>query len=112
VPGSCLQAHLDISNSVRFGVCTWDGSQVGLVSGWPFFQSLLHFFFVPAFPLDRDNSRSKILRWLGGPSAGCHVYLLLEGVSSGSISPLLGISTNVIPIGSWKPPTSLVSGSF
>jgi hypothetical protein len=25
-----------------FGVCMWDGSPGGAVSGWPFFQSLLH----------------------------------------------------------------------
>ena len=26
----------------RFGVCVWDGSPDGAVSGWPFLQSLLH----------------------------------------------------------------------
>jgi hypothetical protein len=26
-----------------FGVCRWDGSLGGVVSGWPFLQSLLHF---------------------------------------------------------------------
>jgi hypothetical protein len=28
----------------RFGVCIWDGSPGGVVSGWPFLQSLLHSF--------------------------------------------------------------------
>lgn len=36
------------------------------VSGWPFPQSLLHFF-VPDFPLDRNISELKTLRWLCGP---------------------------------------------
>jgi hypothetical protein len=26
----------------EFGVCRWDGSPAGAVSGWPFLQSLLH----------------------------------------------------------------------
>ena len=69
--------------------------------------------FVSAFPLDRKNSGSEILlmgRWPHASTRG-HVYLL-EVVSSGSISPLLGISAKVIPIGSWEPLTSLVSGIF
>ena len=49
-----------------FGVCRWDRSQGGAVSGWPFFQSLLHIF-VPAFHLDRNNCELNILRWVGGP---------------------------------------------
>jgi hypothetical protein len=44
-----------------FGVCRWGGSLGGAVSGWPFLQSLLHFF-VPAFPLNRSNSTLKFLR--------------------------------------------------
>lgn len=43
----------------------WDGFWIGLVAGWPFFQSLLHYF-VPTFPLDKNNSRSKI--WAQGDS--------------------------------------------
>jgi hypothetical protein len=37
-----------------FGVCRWNGSHCAAVSGWPFFQPLLYFF-VPEFPLDRNN---------------------------------------------------------
>jgi hypothetical protein len=48
-----------------FGVCRWDGSQGGVVSGWPFLQSLLNFF-VPAFSFDRNNSELKFLRWVCG----------------------------------------------
>jgi hypothetical protein len=44
--------------------------------------------FVPAFPLDRNNSGSKNLKMVVW-SPGGHDYLL-EVVSSGSISPLLG----------------------
>ena len=58
--------------------------------------------FVPAFPLDRNDSGLKILEMGRQPlaSTGDHVYML-EEVSSGSIFPLLGTSTNVIPIKSW-----------
>ena len=45
------------------------------------------------------------------PSTGARAYLL-EVVSTGSISPLLDILANVIPLGSWEPLTSLVSGTF
>lgn len=52
-------------------------------------------FFVPAFPLDRNISGLKILKWVGGPipqrGVGGHAYVL-EVASSGSISPLLAIS--------------------
>ena len=54
--------------------------------------------FVPAVPLDRNNSGLKILKkgmWLP-VSTGGHVYLLV--LSFCSISPLLYISANVIPI--------------
>ena len=37
---------------------------------------------------------------------------VLEMVSTGSISPLLGILAKVIPIGSWEPLASLASGTF
>jgi hypothetical protein len=43
----------------EFGVCRWDGSLGGAVSGWAFLQSLLHTF-------DRRNSRLIFLKWVGG----------------------------------------------
>ena len=45
------------------------------------------------------------------PSTRDHVYLL-EVVSSGSISLILGFSVNVIPIGTWEPLPPLASGIF
>ena len=45
------------------------------------------------------------------PSTGDHAYLL-EVVSIGSISSLLGISANVIPVGYEESLTSLESGTF
>jgi hypothetical protein len=66
MPGSCLQAHFGISNSVGvWWLCMgwipiWGGPWMA------FLQSLLHFF-VPAFPLDKNNSESKFLRLVGGP---------------------------------------------
>ena len=44
----------------EFGVWRWDGCLGGVVSGWPFLQSLL---FVSAFPLDRINSGFIFLWW-------------------------------------------------
>ena len=57
---------------------------------------------VPAFPLDRNNSGLKILKMGRWPptSTGGYAYIL-EVVSSGSISPQLGISANIISIESW-----------
>jgi hypothetical protein len=42
ISGSCQQALLGISIVSGFGVCMWDGSPGGAVSGWLFLQSLLH----------------------------------------------------------------------
>lgn len=80
-----------------FDVCGWDGSQGEVDSGWPFLQSVLHFF-VPAFPLDRNNSGSRNLKMGVWPHAsnGSHVYLL-DMKSLGSISSMLGILAKVIP---------------
>ena len=36
----------------------------------------------------------------------------LDIASTGSVTPLLGMSANVIPVGSWEPLTSLVSGTL
>ena len=66
-----------------FGVYRWDGSLGGVISEWPFLQSLFHFF-VLVFPLDKNISGLKILRCVGGP-----IPQLLEVVSTGSLSPLL-----------------------
>jgi hypothetical protein len=59
----CLLAT---ATMLRFGVCRELGSLGGVVSGWPFLQSLLHFFsFVSVFPLDRNISGLKTLTWVG-----------------------------------------------
>ena len=70
-------------------------------------------YFVPVFPLDRNISGLKNAEMGGWPhsSSGDCAYLL-EVVSTGSISPLLGISAKVIYDGSWEPLTSLTSGTF
>lgn len=73
----------------------------------------LFFIFVPGFPLERNNSGSKILK-MGGwhrASTGGHVYLLWVA-SSGSIPPLLGILANAILIESWEHLIIQVSGMF
>ena len=77
--------------------------------GWSLgiFSFIFFHIFVPAFPLDRNNSGPEILKVGGWPTVltGGHVYLL-EVFSSGSISPVLGILANVIPIESWLSLTS------
>ena len=45
------------------------------------------------------------------PSMGSQVYLL-EVVSTGTIFLLLGILAKKISIGSWEPPSFLLSGLF
>jgi hypothetical protein len=66
MPGSVSKHFLASAIVSGFGVCRWDGSQGGVVSRWPFLQSLFHFF-VPVFPLDRNNSELKFFRWVDGP---------------------------------------------
>ena len=48
----------------------------GVVSEWSFFQSLLHFFDFE-FPLDKNNSGLKILKWIGNlisQLVAVHIY--------------------------------------
>jgi hypothetical protein len=73
----------------------------------------LYSIFVPTYLLDRKNSGTKILKMSGWShfSIEGHVYLL-EMVSSGSISRVLGILAKIIPIESWEPLTTQVSGTF
>ena len=56
--------------------------------------------FIPVLPLDINNFVSRILKMGGWPHAsnGDHVYLL-DMVSLGSISPLVGLLAKVILIG-------------
>jgi hypothetical protein len=58
--------------------------------------------FVPEFLLDRNNSGLKNLK-MGGvaPCLNWGLCLSTGGVPSSFISPLLGISANVIPFESW-----------
>jgi hypothetical protein len=49
---------------LEFGVCSWDGSQVGVVSGWLFLQSLLHF--CPCISFRQARFWVNFLRWVGG----------------------------------------------
>ena len=59
--------HLLASTIVsEFGVCIWDGSPGGTISGWPFLQFLLHTS-SPVFLLDRSNSGINILLSTTGP---------------------------------------------
>ena len=82
--------------------------------GWSLdglFFSLLHF--CPCISFKQEQFQVKILN-MGGwshASFGSSVYLL-EEVSSGSISPLLGILAKAIPIESSDPLTAQVSGTF
>jgi hypothetical protein len=94
-----------------YDVCKWDGSQGGAVSGWPFIQSLLQFFFfIPEFPLDKNNSELKILRWRADPIPllgtmwslqilSHHCRLIPSPMGPGSLSHLwpLGLSSGFLP---------------
>ena len=65
-------------------------------------QSLIY-----SLSLDRSNSRLKILR-SGIPQVGAIPNLSIWLLQV-FFSPLLGISANVIPFGSWEPLASLAS---
>ena len=89
------------------GVCRWDGLKGGAVTGWTFLHILsLHFLYPKQFWV----KNFEMSTW-SYSSTGGHAYLL-EVVSSDSISSLLGISANAIPVGSWEPFTFLASGIF
>jgi hypothetical protein len=72
-----------------FDVHSWDRFQVGLVAGWPFFQSLLQF--CTCTSLDRNKYGLNFLRWMGGPLPQLRVHIyLLKVVCSSTTFPLLG----------------------
>ena len=94
----------NIINRVMDYCRPWDWSQVGLVICWPFLQTLLYL--CPCIHLDRTYFGWKVL-WVGWcpyPSSGDPTWLQ-EVASSGSISPLLGISPKVMCTDSWELPT-------
>jgi hypothetical protein len=102
-PYKAVCYHILASASVSgFGVCRWDGSLGGTVSGWPFPQPRLHFYPCISFRQEQFLVKNFEMGDWPHPSTVGHVYLL-EVVSSRSISLMLGISVNVIPIGSWNP---------
>jgi hypothetical protein len=77
------------------------------------FPSVSGSLFVPAFPFDRKDSVLIFLRRVCGPipQPGAPGYPL-NMVSTVSISSLLGISANVLSVGSWESLVSLASGTF
>jgi hypothetical protein len=80
-----------------FGVCRWNRSQGRIVTGWPFLQSLLNFYSSIFFRQEQFRVEDFKMGGWTNLSTGGHVCLL-EVVSSGSISLLLCILVNVIPI--------------
>ena len=110
IPGSCQQVLLGVSN----GVCACGGWYLQMRWGGAVsLPSVSVPFFVSIFPLDRNISGLKFLRCMGGryhSSTGGHAYLL-EVVSTGCISPLLGILSKVITVGSSEPLAYLESGT-
>lgn len=65
------------------------------------------------FPLDKNNSGLKFLRWVGGPIPQLRMEPIHWIWSLQVLSLLLGaISTNVIPIRSWEPLASLACWIF
>ena len=112
IPGSCQQALLTSALVFGIGVCRWDGSLGGAVSEWPFLQSLLYLF-VPAFPLERNNSGIIFLRWVCSPIPQPREVPNRRIWSLQVLCfPLLDILTNVSPVRSWKPLAFLSYGTF
>ena len=84
-PASCQQEPLAHGNSVRFGVYRQDGSPGRAVPGWPFLQSLFHFF-APVLPLDRNiwmgwwphpSTRVMPIYWKWSPQVLSSWFLLI-----------------------------------
>jgi hypothetical protein len=96
----------------RFHVSRWDGSLVGAVSGWSFFQFLFHSlslnFLLTGGILDLNIFE---VGECPHPSNGSRAYLL-DMVSTGSIFPLLCISAKVLHVWSWDIFGSLASETF
>ena len=82
------------------GACPWDGSQVRLVTGWPFLQSLLQF--CPCISFRQEKFCIKNFEGVLMESLHDHMFLSLHGVPSKNwrssfqvkSTPLLGISVN------------------
>ena len=70
LPGSFQQVRLGVCNSVS----VWC-PKMGWIPRWGSLcmavSSVSDPFFVPAFPLERNHSGLKILRWVGGPFFNC-----------------------------------------
>jgi hypothetical protein len=86
-PGSCPQVPLGNSNSVRVwylqtGWIPWWGSP------WMALSSVSAPFFVHVFPVDRNISGLKILRWVGGPIPGLRALPFYWRCSIQVLSPL------------------------
>lgn len=80
------------------GAFPWDGTQAGLIIGWPFPQDLL-LLPDPAFPVDRIHFGSKVL-WVGWcPCWSTGVPACLQEIaSSGSIFSMLESQLRSPPI--------------
>ena len=113
---ACTSLHLYWSSSGRVSQVTatlhlgWIPRWYSL---WMAFPSVSAPLFVLAFLFDKRKFGLIFFKVGGWPhsSTGGHVYLL-DVVSTGSISLLLGILTNVLLVGSWEPLVSLASGTF
>ena len=100
--GSCLQAQYSISNSVRVWcvsmgwTSSWTGHWSAIPSVFDPFLSLHLFIYLFIYLFIPEQFWVKNLKvgWCPYPSTGGPVYLL-DVVSSGSISSLLGISAKV-----------------
>ena len=94
-----------------FGIYRWEGSLGRAVSGRPLLQSLFHF--CPCLSFRQEQFWINIFEMCEWPhpSTWGSAYLL-KMFSTGSISSLLGISANIIPIGTREPLASLASGAF
>jgi hypothetical protein len=111
ISGSCQQALLGISNSVWVW-CLHVGWIPRWGSLWMAFPSVSALLFVPEFSLDKSNSELKLWRSMGDPipQPGAMIHFWIWSLQV--LSPLLGTSANIIPIGSWEPLSFLASGTF
>jgi hypothetical protein len=91
IPGSCQQGLLGIRNSIRVW-CLQMGWIPKWGNLWMIFPSVSAPFFVPAFPLDRNNSGLKILRRVGGSIPQLGAVPIYWTRSLQALSPLCCVS--------------------
>lgn len=106
-----IYKDIEVKMLISWKNCRWDGSLGGTVSVWPFLQTLLHSFCLH-FLLTEEFwiTIFEVSGWAYLPTRDCTYPL--DMVSTVSLSILLGMSANFLPVGSWVRPQPLLHTFF